>query len=109
MGEIEFGKLPEHFVKGLPRRNLPLAFLAWLGIDSPQQRKGLGERLLVQALTDALAASEHLSFVALALDCLDEGVKGFYLRFDFEELPEDPLRLFLSHAKLRKLILGSAA
>jgi hypothetical protein len=49
-GQVDFGDHPPGIVKGLPRRTLPVAVLAWLGSDASQQGRGLGQRLLAQAL-----------------------------------------------------------
>ena len=38
-------------------------------------------------------------FIAVILDCLEEETKGFYRRWDLQELPAHPLRLFLSAAQ----------
>src|SRR5437762_1961411 len=36
-GQVDFGDLPAELVKKLPRRALPVAMLAWLGIATDQQ------------------------------------------------------------------------
>jgi GNAT superfamily N-acetyltransferase len=104
MGLVGFSNLPEDLVKRLPRRDLPVAVLAWLGVDLSFQRRGLGERLVALALRDCWEASETFPFVAVVLDCLDEVTKGFYLRWDFQELPGHQLRLYLGAKRLEALM-----
>jgi GNAT superfamily N-acetyltransferase len=101
--QVDFGDLPADVVKKLPRRALPVAVLAWLGVDQRYHRQGIGTRLLAQALTDCHAAGETFAFVAVILDCVDEVAKAFYQRWDFREMPGRPMRLFLPFSALAKL------
>lgn len=102
--QVDFGELPEYAAKGLPNRALPVAVLAWLGVDRRHQGKGLGARLLAQALADCHAAASTFPFVAVILDCIDEAAKAFYRRWDFRELPGRPMRLFLTAHQLEALM-----
>jgi len=104
MGQVDFGDLPVDVVKHLPRRNLPVAVLAWLGVDVRSQGLGLGTRLFAQALRDCYEAGKTFAFVAVILDCLNDRAKSFYRKWDFEELPGHPYRLFLSAAQLAALM-----
>jgi GNAT superfamily N-acetyltransferase len=99
-GQVDFSDLPHDIARRLPHRLLPVAVLAWLGVDRRFRRQGFGCRLLAQALADCHAAGEAFPFVAVILDCVDATAKAFYKSFDFDELPGHPFRLFLSAAKL---------
>lgn len=99
-GQVDFGDLPADVTKRLPRRVLPVAVLAWLGVSSTRQGQGLGRRLLAQALSDCHQAGQTFAFVAVILDCLSDAAKAFYQQWDFEELPGHPYRLFLSARRL---------
>ena len=103
-GQVDFGDLPAELVKKLPRRALPVAVLAWLGVDRRHHRKGLGTRLLAQALADCHAAGQIFAFVAVILDCVDESAKAFYQRWDFQEMPGRPMRLFLPFSSIEALM-----
>jgi len=96
IGQVNFDMLPHEETQGLPRTALPIATLAWLGVDRRHQRRGLGTRLIAQALADCHEAGQRFSFVAVILDCLNELAKRRYTAFDFAELPGHPMRLFLS-------------
>lgn len=109
MGQVGFAELPLAEEKKLPRRELPVAVLAWLGVDLGFQNRGLGERLLAVALRECWEASRTFAFVAVVLDCLDEATKGFYRRWDFREVPAHPLRLFLSARELESLMSETGA
>jgi GNAT superfamily N-acetyltransferase len=64
-GQVDFGDLPVEISKRLPRRSLPVAVLAWLGVDLAHQRQGLGKRLLAQALRDCYEAGQTFAFVGV--------------------------------------------
>ena len=99
-GQVDFGDLPSEIARSLPRRYLPVAILAWLGVQTERQGQGLGRMLLAQSLRDCHDAGRTFAFVAIVLDCIDDTAKAFYSRFDFQELPGHPYRLFLSTKRL---------
>jgi GNAT superfamily N-acetyltransferase len=105
-GQVDFGDLPVELTKRLPRRLLPAAVLAWLGVSTAQQGRGLGRLLLAQALRDCHEAGQTFAFVAVILDCLDDAAKSFYQKWDFEEMPGHPYRLFLSAKRLEAMMAG---
>ena len=95
-GQVDFGDLPSELARKLPRRALPVAILAWLGVTKAHQGQKLGDLLLAQALRDCHEAGQTFAFVSVILDCVDDRAKTFYKRWDFAELPGHPYRLFLS-------------
>ncbi len=107
MGQVDFSDLPTELAKSLPRRCLPVAVLAWLGVASKYQGQQLSTCLLASALRDCYQARATFPFVAVILDCLSEKAKTFYLRYDFATLPGHANRLFLSAATLRAMMESS--
>lgn len=105
-GQVDFGDLPVELVRQLPRRALPVAVLAWLGVSTVHQGQELGKRLLAQALNDCHEAGHTFAFVAVILDCINDRAKTFYQRWDFEELPGNPYRLYLSAKALATMMSG---
>ena len=103
-GQVDFGDLPAEAAKKLPRRMLPVAVLAWLGVDAGRHGQGLGRALLAQALRDCYDAGQIFAFVAVLLDCVNADAKAFYQHFDFTELPGYPFRLFLGFQQLEALM-----
>jgi len=67
--------------------------LARLAIDAQHQARGLGARLLADAVRRIAAADEHVAIALLVVDAIDEGAAAFYERFGFERFPADRLRL----------------
>lgn len=102
--QVDFNELPPELVKRLPRRQLPVAVLAWFGINETYQKQGLGWRLLSQALLDCHEAGQTFAFVAVILDCINQRAKTFYENFDFEEMAGQPFRLFLSAERLQQMM-----
>ncbi|HUG89521.1 MAG TPA: GNAT family N-acetyltransferase [Planctomycetaceae bacterium] len=103
-GLVDFAELPHEITRRLPRRALPVAILAWLGVSKEYHGQGLGGRLLAQALRDCYEAGRTFAFVAVILDCISDAAKAFYKTWDFEELPGCPSRLFLSAGHLAAMM-----
>jgi len=101
--QVDFSDLPADLVKNLPRRQLPVGVLAWLGVDRSFQGRGIGQRLLATSLLDCYEASQSFTFIAVILDCVDEEAKRFYQQFDFQELPGYPMRSYLPFKSLEAL------
>lgn len=57
-GQVDFSDLPDDVSRQLPRRALPLAILAWLGVAEDRQGQGYGRILLAQSLRDCCDAGE---------------------------------------------------
>lgn len=104
--QVDFADLPPELFRRLPRRNLPVAVLAWLGIRDTDQDAGHGRRLLAQALKDSYDAGQTFPFVAVILDCIDDRALSFYRRWDFRPLPGHHYRLFLSWSQLQAMTTG---
>ncbi len=104
--QVDFSDLQADLVKKLPRRQLPVGVLAWLGVDRSHQGRGIGQRLLATSLVDCYEASQTFAFIAVILDCVDEQAKRFYRQFDFKELPGYPMRLYLPFKSLEALAKG---
>jgi GNAT superfamily N-acetyltransferase len=103
-GQVDFSDLPAEVIRGLPRRQLPVAVLAWLGVHAGRQGQGLGQRLLAQALRDCHEAGKTFAFIAVILDAIDDRSRAFYQHWDFQELPGHPYRMFLSVGTLDALM-----
>ena len=95
LAELENRHLPEAWRKKLPRR-IPGVRLGRLAVDRRYQGKGLGELLLVDALTRAQRIYVEAGGIGLFVDALDGQAAGYYLNFGFDASPDNPLLLFLS-------------
>jgi GNAT superfamily N-acetyltransferase len=104
--QVDCSDLPPELARRLPRRTLPVAVLAWLGVRSDDQGQGHGRRLLAQALQDCYDAGQTFPFVAVVLDCIDDKALTLYRRWDFRPLPGHHDRLFLSWSQLQAMATG---
>jgi GNAT superfamily N-acetyltransferase len=107
-GQVDFGDLPSDLARKLPRRALPVAILAWLGVSVTLQGQKLGDLLLARALRDCYEAGQTFAFVAVILDCVDDQARAFYQRWDFAQMPGNPYRLFLSAQTLTAMMTSRA-
>lgn len=103
-GQVDFGDLPSELIKRLPRRTLPVAVLAWLGVDQHFHGQGLGRLLLARALRDCYESGQTFAFVAVILDCVNDSARDFYGKWNFRELPGHTNRLFLSWNQLATMM-----
>ena len=63
--------------------------------------RGIGARLLRDALIRAASGAEIIGARALLVHAKDESARGFYERHDFEASPVHPLEMFLLMKDLR--------
>lgn len=103
LGQVNFDDLPTEISRKLPRTQLPIIKLAWLGVSSNYKGQGLGKRLLASALLDCYKIGEAVPFCAVLIDCLDETVKDFYRKFDFMDVPGHALKLALPWKLLKAM------
>lgn len=93
LAEPENRHLPAAARRKLSRR-VPGVRLGRLTVDRRFQGKGLGELLLVDALARAQRIHAEAGGIGLFVDAIDEQAAGYYLRFGFRAIPDNPLLLF---------------
>ena len=91
-------------VKGLANHPIGAALLGRLAVDRGQKGKGLGKALLLDALMRTAQAADTIGIRALLVHAIDEDARRFYLHFNFEPSPVDPLHLMFLIKDLRALI-----
>lgn len=69
--------------------------LGRLAVGRSYQGKGLGELLLVDALTRTALIYKEAGGIGLFVDAPDEQAAGYYQRFGFVASPDNSLLLFL--------------
>ncbi len=97
--------LPVDQAKGLPRLDVPVVLLGRLAVDKTVQGQGLGALLLLDALARSAHISRHVGVRAVEVDAIDESAQGFYLKYGFASLLDDPRHLYLPIHVIRKLDL----
>jgi GNAT superfamily N-acetyltransferase len=92
---IEFANLPESLKKGLPKYPAPAMLIGQLAVDRKVQGQGLGETLLMHALSRAVRVSQEMAIFAVCVDALDLPSRQFYLKYGFVPFQDVELSLIL--------------
>jgi predicted GNAT family N-acyltransferase len=99
---LDAGKLPKEFLKKLPRyQHLPATLIGRLARSADLPGKGIGEKLLANAIRRCVKNSEIIGSLAVVVDAKDDRVKMWYLKYGFQELKDQPNRLFLPLESLK--------
>ncbi|MDR2573822.1 MAG: GNAT family N-acetyltransferase [Desulfovibrio sp.] len=92
---VDWANAPERVGKGLARHPVPVMLLARLAVNLEQQRCGIGKALLKDALLRTLQAADIAGVRAMLVHAKDDAARQWYLRWEFEASPTNPLHLFL--------------
>lgn len=103
LNSLHFDALPRE--KHLPRYPVPVAHLGRLAVDTTFQGQNLGKRLLLDALAQSEKIAELAGCFAVEVVALDNAAAGFYLKYGFTPLADDPLHLYITLKAIRKLNL----
>lgn len=90
-GQIERAYLPRPAQRNRPDA-IPVILLGQLAIALSHQGKGYSRSLLFFALKTAVRLSREIGCFGVLTHPLDDGIRSFYRRFGFEDLPFDPRR-----------------
>ena len=101
---IELAALPAAQTKKLPRYpTLPATLLGRLAVDQSQHGCGVGELLLMDALSRSYKHIREIASYAVVVDAKNDAAIAFYLRYDFIQFADRPNRLFLPMNVIAKL------
>lgn len=101
---VRLDQLPSETAKRLPRYPLiPATLLGRLAVHAGYRGKGLGEFLLLDALKRSLDHSQEIGSAAVIVDAKDDLARNFYVKHNFIEFPDQPMRLFLPMKTIAKL------
>lgn len=79
-----------------PAYDVPAVLLARLARDEKKRYAGLGELMLADAVLRTVSMAEHAGVRLLAVHALNERVRQWYLKMDFQPSPVDDRLLMLS-------------
>lgn len=96
---------PAELSRGLPS-GYPIGavLLARLAIDEQHQGRGLGTRLLADAVRRIASADVHVAVPLLVVDAIDQEAASFYERNGFRHMPSDRLRLAARLVDIRRTL-----
>ncbi len=87
--QIERGFLPQAAQRNRPEA-LPAVLLGQLAVDRRYQGRGFSRSLMWFALVTSVRFSKDMGCFGVVTHPLDDGVRNFYRRFGFCDLPFDP-------------------
>ena len=107
MAEVSAATISKHSDQRLPRYPIPVALLARVAVDERARGRGIGERLLFDALARAAGAAELVGCFGVVVDAKDPRAQAFYSGYGFADLPPErwPRRMYLPIHSVRGAIL----
>jgi len=102
---VAFDDLPEAERKGLPHYPVPTFHLARMAVDEKFRGKNLrlGELLLFHARRRAKVAADAAGLYAVEVVAKDADAAGFYGKYAFQSLVDDPLHMYLPMSTVKKM------
>ena len=100
MGSVRRADAPARLVRGMPAYPVGMVLIARLAVARTEQGKGLGSRLLADALRLAVAAGESAAARLVVVEAIDERATSFYQRHGFTAALEGS-RLYRSMKDIR--------
>lgn len=101
-GSIRPEAAPRRYARGMPRHPIPTILIARLAVAQQHQGRGLGSRLLAEALRRAVQASDAVAARLVVVDAIDDRAAAFYRRWGFIDVPDNPHRLFRKISDIRR-------
>jgi GNAT superfamily N-acetyltransferase len=95
-GSVSVQNLPPKVAKKLPKHAFPAILLGRLAVDRAAQGRGLGARLLMDALKRCLELSASLGVHVVEVTAIDDAAKNIYLKYGFQLLLDDVRHLHVS-------------
>jgi GNAT superfamily N-acetyltransferase len=92
--QIERAFLPKSQQRNHPNP-VPVLLLGQLAVDIRYQGQGHAETLMLFALEASLRAAEIVGSIGVITHPLEEELRKFYAKWDFQDLPFDPRRAML--------------
>jgi len=103
-GVVSFEHLPTDSSRKLPKHPIPVILLARLAVDLSSHGQRLGEGLLLNALQRSLDLSVELGVHAVEVDAIDDSAAGFYRKYGFIPLLDNPLHLYMPMTTIEKAL-----
>ena len=107
---VDAGTLPKEFLKKLPRyQHLPATLIGRLARSLGTPGRGIGEKLLINALRRSAEKSAIIGSLAVVVDAKNDEAKKWYLKYGFRELKGHPHRLYLPMQSIKDHLRGETA
>jgi len=102
-GALDASFLQESLRKKLPRHPIPTLHLARLAVDLAYRGQRLGETWLFHALKLAIEMSGNTGIFGVDVWAIDAVAVGFYCKFGFMRLEDDPFHLLAPMNSVEKM------
>lgn len=103
-GRVAFAELPPAVAAKLPRYPLPVAHLGRLATCLSVRGQGLGELLLLNALTRIARTAEQIGIAGVDVFAKGARAREFYKKYGFTELLDSENHLYLPLGQLRRAL-----
>lgn len=101
---IKSDEIPIEIRRKLSRQNeIPATMIGRLARHEELRHTGAGDLVLADALNRSLENSRQVASWAVVVDAKNLKVAEFYKRWEFQELPSKPLKLFLPMKTIAKM------
>ncbi len=105
MAGVPVERVPSDLRAKMPRYpSVPAIRLGRIAVSLEARGRGLGEFLLMDAMTRAL--KNEVAWAAFIVDAKDEVARAFYLRYGFLAFADDLNHLFLPRQTVEKALVG---
>lgn len=94
---------PRRIGRGAPQQ-IPAILLAKLALHERLHGQGLGDELLVHAMTTIVTAARAAGGRLIVVDAIDDNAASFYRAHNFEPAPNDPHRLIIRLSTVAKAL-----
>jgi GNAT superfamily N-acetyltransferase len=100
---VDLYGLPDSLIRRLPRYpHIPCVLIGRLAVANEMKGRGMGRRLLADAFQRILYWESEIAVWAIIVEAIDDHAIEFYRKFAFKPFEDDPRRLFLPVATLRR-------
>ena len=100
---IEFEEIPSSFTNSTETYPVSAIKIDVLAVDSSMQKKGLGARMLIDALQRIHNASADIDIKVVMVEASTAQLRSFYLHYGFSPLTREETNLFLPIEKVTRL------
>ncbi len=101
---IELARIPPGLQRKLPRYpDVPATKIGRLAVSRVHEGKGVGEKLLIDALNRVYEASHSIGSAIVLVDAKNESAASFYKKYGFQPLTSETRQLYIPMATVGQL------
>lgn len=105
---IEFAEIPKNLAQKISTYPVPTIIIDTIAVHKTLQGKGVGSRLLIDALQRIHHAVNEMDVMVILVEAKNDRLRAFYLHYGFIPLTGSGSRLFLPMDKILQLFQDAA-